>query len=414
MSFSLLYIPNCSMKKIKIVLILKFIFTIIFSFISLSIIINLIDKLSEVTEKFAYKKLLAIITLIKPTKVILMIKKIEIENFMQLKNQKLDFSNINIFAGVNDTGKTSLLKLLYASIKAREEDNKKVSIDNFEEYFSKKIRDVFDIEQLGNLVTKQEETLKVELFFKDKTNHLFSFSSKSEKNFQICSSLNNHDFNTQSTFLPPQEVLTKQKIIRTMVEKYDLKGYDDTYYDLVKSLDTPMPRGELSKGFKEADIELEESLEGKLVQKEGIYSYIKGKDKFLISLTAEGVKKIGMINQLLKNKTIDENTILIIDEPEVSLHPSMIEKVAKILFDLSQVGVQIFIATHSYFILKSFQLLALEHNKSISFFNLEKQNNEIKITTSDLKDGMPENEIVDSSIALFDRENDIKIKKLGI
>ena len=179
-----------------------------------------------------------------------MIKKLELENFMQLKNQKLDFSTINIFAGVNDTGKTSLLKLIYASIKAREEDKNKASINNFEEHFSKKLRDVFDIEKLGDLVTKQEKILKVELFFKDKSNHLFSFSSEAEKKFQICSKLDNHDFKTQSSFLPPKEVLTIQKIIRTMVETYDLKGYDDTYYDLVKSLDIPISRGYLSKFFK--------------------------------------------------------------------------------------------------------------------------------------------------------------------
>jgi len=345
-----------------------------------------------------------------------MIKKIELENFMQLKNQKLDFSNINIFAGVNDTGKTSLLKLLYASSKAREEDKNKSSIDKFDEHFSKKLRNVFDIEKLGNLVTKKEKSLKVELFFNDNSAHYFSFSSEDKKNFQTCSNLDNQNFLMQSTFLPPKEVLTIQKIIRTMVETYELKGYDDTYYDLVKSLDKPIAREEaLSKEFKEADKELQESLDGELKQQEnGSFRFEKDQQSFSISLTAEGVKKIGIINQLLKNKTIDKNTILIIDEPEVALHPSIIEKVAKILFDLSQVGVQIFIATHSYFILKSFQLLAYEHNKDVFFFNLDKKEGNIEIESSNLKNGIPKNEIVDSSIALFDRGNSIKIKKLGI
>ncbi|CAA6820064.1 MAG: Unknown protein [uncultured Sulfurovum sp.] len=343
-----------------------------------------------------------------------MIKKIELENFMQLKNQKLEFSNINILAGVNDSGKTSLLKLIYASIKAREEDKNKSSIDKFDEHFSLKLRNVFDIEKIGSLVTKKEGILKVKLLFQDNSGHSFSFSSKAEKKFQDSFNSDNHDFNIQTTFLPPKEVLTIQKIIRTMVEKYDLKGYDDTYYDLVKSLDVPISRGALSRGFKEADKELENSLDGRIIQKDGVFSFQKGKQTFSISLTAEGVKKIGIINQLLKNKTINENTILIIDEPEVALHPSIIEKVAKILFDLSQVGVQVFIATHSYFILKSFQLLAYEHDKDILFFNLDKTNEEVIIDKSNLKEGMPKNEIVDSSIELFDRENAIKIKKLGI
>ena len=306
-----------------------------------------------------------------------MIKKIEIENFMQLKSQKFDFANINIFAGVNDTGKTSLLKLIYASIKAREEAKNRASIDNFEEHFSKKLKNVFDIERVGDLVTKQEETLKVELFYEDKSNHLFSFSHQAEKKFLSCLNPDNNKFTIKSTFLPPKEVLTIRKLIRTNREIYQYKGYDDTYYDLVKSLDIPIGR-ELSSDFEKANKSLERSLDGKIIQKNSEFIFTKDSQEFSISLTAEGIKKIGIINQLLKNKTIDRNTILIIDEPEVALHPTIIEKVSKILFDLSQVGVQIFIATHSYFVLKSFQLLAYEHDKDIYFFNLDKRDKDIQ------------------------------------
>lgn len=74
-----------------------------------------------------------------------MLKKIHLENFMLLQKQQLEFGNINIFAGVNDTGKTSLLKLIYASIKAREE-SKNRQLKNFREHLSVKIINVFGIE----------------------------------------------------------------------------------------------------------------------------------------------------------------------------------------------------------------------------------------------------------------------------
>jgi AAA15 family ATPase/GTPase len=342
-----------------------------------------------------------------------MIKKIEIGNFMQLKDQTIEFGCINIIAGVNDTGKTSLLKLLYASIKSREEAKNK-KIDNFIEHFSSKLLNVFDIDKLGDLVTKTEDNLKVDLFFEDNSSLDFSFSSKATKNIKYCSKLLNDTFEYKATFLPPKEVLTIRKLIRTTVEMYDFKGYDDTYYDLVKALDIPIAKGMLAKGFKEADKEFEKSLKGRIIQNSDEFVFQKGKQKFSISLTAEGVKKIGIFNQLLKNKTIDKNTVLIIDEPEVALHPTIIQKVVKILFELSQVGVQVFIATHSYFIIKAFHLLALEHEDDISFFNMKNKDNIVNIEKSNLKDGMPQNEIVDSSIELFNKENSIKIKKLGI
>ncbi|MGM0520262.1 MAG: AAA family ATPase [Campylobacterota bacterium] len=342
-----------------------------------------------------------------------MIKKIDIENFMQLKDQTVAFGSINIIAGVNDTGKTSLLKLLYASVKAREEAKNK-NIENFIDHFSTKLLNVFDIDKLGDLVTKREDTLKVDLFFDDRSSLDFSFSNKATKNIKHCSKLDNNDFELQATFLPPKEVLTIRKLIRTTVEMYDFKGYDDTYYDLVKALDVPVAKGALAKGFREADKELEKSLKGRIVQNSDEFVFQKGKQKFSISLTAEGVKKIGIFNQLLKNKTIDKNTVLIIDEPEVALHPAIIQKVVKILFDLSQVGVQIFIATHSYFVVKAFHLLAIEKEQDICFFNMKNEENIVTIEKANLKEGMPANEIVDSSIDLFNKENSIKIKKLGI
>jgi len=343
-----------------------------------------------------------------------MIKKIEIENFMQLKTQIIEFGSINIIAGVNDTGKTSLLKLLYSSIKAREEFIKQKK-DNYIEHFSTKLLNVFDIDKLGDLVTKSEDTLKVDLYFKDKTSHYYSFSSKATKKIKDYSKIDNSSFKLKSIFLPPKEVLTIRKLIRTTVEEYNWKGgYDDTYYDLVKALDIPLAKGMLSKGFKEADQELETSLQGRIIQENNDFVFKKGKQKFSIALTAEGVKKIGIINQLLKNKVIDKNCVLIIDEPEVALHPNIMKKVAKILYNLSKVGVQIFISTHSYFIIKSFHLLAIENESDISFFNLENIDNKININVSNLKNGMPTNEIVDSSIDMFEEENKIRIKKLGI
>ena len=343
-----------------------------------------------------------------------MIKEIEIENFMQLQNQKIEFGNINIIAGINDTGKTSLLKLIYASVKAKEEIIKQKK-DNYKEHLSTKILNVFDIDKLGDLVTKNKENLKVNILYNNNYNQIFSFSNKSKKTIKNISEFNNYNFEYKTTFLPPKEVLTIRKLIRTTIEQYDFRGgYDDTYYDLVKSLDIPLAKGSLSKGFKKADIELETSLQGRIINNNGEFVFKKNKYKFPISLTAEGVKKIGIINQLLKNKTIDKNSILFIDELEVALHPKIIQKVAKIIFDLSQLGVQVFIATHSYFVIKSFHLLALEYDKDICFLNFKNENDNVTIDVSNLKDGIANNEIVDTSIEMFELEQNIKIKNLGL
>ena len=46
-----------------------------------------------------------------------MIKSFEITKYRQFENAKFDnFSNINLFIGENDTGKTTILKFLYVKV----------------------------------------------------------------------------------------------------------------------------------------------------------------------------------------------------------------------------------------------------------------------------------------------------------
>ncbi len=64
--------------------------------------------------------------------------------------------------------------------------------------------------------------------------------------------------------------------------------------------------------------------------------------------TASGIKQIGIIQLLLSNRKLKENCFLIIDEPEVNLHPDWQFKLANILMLLvKKLNVSIYINTHS-------------------------------------------------------------------
>ena len=54
------------------------------------------------------------------------------------------------------------------------------------------------------------------------------------------------------------------------------------------------------------------------------------------NLSSSGIKKIGIIEILLQNGSLKENSFLIIDEPESNLHPDWQIKFAKILTILSK------------------------------------------------------------------------------
>ena len=100
-------------------------------------------------------------------------------------------------------------------------------------------------------------------------------------------------------------------------------------------------------------IKLEENI-NKLIN--GEFQYDKGELKYSddygiachMSNTASGIKQIGIIQLLLGNRKLKENSFLIIDEPEVNLHPEWQVKLAEILVVLAKnLNIYIYINTHS-------------------------------------------------------------------
>ena len=67
-------------------------------------------------------------------------------------------------------------------------------------------------------------------------------------------------------------------------------------------------------------------------------------------LVAEGYRKLTMVARLIANGSLDANSLLFWDEPEANLNPRLIRRLAPLLLDLAEAGVQVFIATHSLFL----------------------------------------------------------------
>lgn len=122
--------------------------------------------------------------------------------------------------------------------------------------------------------------------------------------------------------------------------------------------------------------------------------------KFSIGTTSEGVKKIAIMDRLLVNGYLNRNSIIFIDEIESALHPTVICQFLEMIALIAKtMGIQFFITSHSYFVIKKLALLALKEKDFITCILLHKEQEPI---VSDLCDGMPENSIIDTSIALYE------------
>lgn len=89
---------------------------------------------------------------------------------------------------------------------------------------------------------------------------------------------------------------------------------------------------------------------------------------------ATGIKSFSLLQLLLKNLFLDENTLLIIDEPEAHLHPQWIVEYARLIVLLhKRVGVKFFIASHSTDMVSAIRYIAEEEKclSSLSFYVAE-------------------------------------------
>ncbi|MFH4442555.1 ATP-dependent nuclease [Lactobacillus helveticus] len=84
---------------------------------------------------------------------------------------------------------------------------------------------------------------------------------------------------------------------------------------------------------------------------------------------------LAIIQVYSKVSTKDENTQFLIDEPEIYLHPKAQDKLIDSLVNLSKNGDQVFITTHSPYILRHYR----EDNDSIIVLSLKKEGNQKEI-----------------------------------
>ena len=337
-----------------------------------------------------------------------MLNTVKLNNFGPLA--ELDWPKlgpINLVIGDNGVGKTFLLKALYSAMRTLEEYKRGDDQRTAAEILAEKLYWTFQPDKIGDLVTKGADGVLSCTAQFDNQDFTYSFGKDTTKKI---SSLENHvpPRSSNSIFLPAKEVLSLHHIILKSRELDKAFGFDDTYLDLARALRQSPKMGKNYREFTKSRESLIEILGGRIEYDEasGRWQFKKGNQKFPIGVTAEGIKKIAIIDTLLGNRYLDTNSIVFIDEPESALHPVAVSKLLDIVAMLAERGIQFFLASHSYFVVKKLFLIAQEQNLSIPVISAHDN----QWTTENLIDGMPENTIIDESIRLYKEEVELAFK----
>lgn len=359
-----------------------------------------------------------------------MIKQLSLHNFTVFKEAELEFSpGLNVIIGENGTGKTHLLKLGYVLCKTLDQSilndpqQTRLSKSAMEYYLADRLVSVFKPEKLGALTTSG--TKKTEISAQLSKDHAvltpdlqgnyqpnpydlgkwrFNFSSTSKNKIKIETYLPNLQY-----FLP---VYLQAKEMLSFLEGFigiylnREVAFDETYYDLAVKLDPIAFRIEPDL-LKEQIASISELIGGRLEKENGRFYLVKNEqEKLEINLTAEGFRKIATLLRLISRGMLAKKHTLYWDEPESNLNPKLTRVIAKVLFDLANQGVQVVIATHSYFLIKEFDLLSRSENNGtpVTYFGLSKSAGEVTIEQGNQFQALSSIVALDEELAQYDRE----------
>lgn len=322
-----------------------------------------------------------------------------------------DLSGVNLIIGPNRSGKTNLLKMFYALTRSLQEfQQQKFKAEELGAALARKLRWTFqpaDL-KLGHLVRKKGERLKVWCEMSGQNIFQFEFGPYTTK--EIETGLIGVEIPPESPisslFFPPKEVLTTRDAIIEIDERLKVVGFDATYVDLARALRSPVGHVDISDAMQTILDGLNGIFQGARVEEEdGTLIYYEGREKYSIGQAPEGVKKVKALTRLIRSQHVTEGSVLFFDEPGANLHPQAILDFVHMLFQLSEAGVQIFLATHSYVVLKAFELLAREHDTSVPLCSLVLDaEGTPQATFADLRERIPENAIVNASMELFNKD----------
>lgn len=330
------------------------------------------------------------------------ITKIELNNVTVFDKMAIPFCRgLNILLGENGMGKTHILKLLYAACQASKKDisfpHKTVLVFR---------PDDFHIRRLVNRNKEKGNTAKVKVY-SDAASIGMTFSLKTQKSGAETVGEKNWEkqmVDLSSVFIPAKEILSNAWNLDSAVKMGNVV-FDDTYLDIIAAAKIKISPGKDSDERKRY-LNLLKGIGGKVTESEEHF-YLKpgNQAKLEFNLVAEGVRKIALLWQLIKNGTLTEGAVLFWDEPEANINPKYIPVLVELLLMLQREGVQIFIATHDYFLSKYFDVRRKEADEIIyhSFYR-NAETKEIETEQNQYFRDLENNTILETFMALYREE----------
>ncbi len=295
---------------------------------------------------------------------------LQLKNIGMIKEANIKVDGLTVIAGENDTGKSTVGKVLFSLIKAdmisllkikrkQAENILKNRKKNFDTQISLNFKNQISINGTIDFVTDNyRQNIKIN---ENRTMDFLINAIKDNKDI----SMPEHDDTqllrvfTDAIFIQTPfvwDLMDTFRGISNLKSESELLGLSTNIpfpyllWDLyVKLTNTQENESSLSDLY-----DIEKIINGKFEKNSrGDFKFIRNNKEIEIVNVAAGIRSFGLLQVLLSNHQIHEKRILIFDEPEVHLHPKWQLEMAKIIVELVKNGVKVLVNSHSPYMIEA-------------------------------------------------------------
>jgi len=309
--------------------------------------------------------------------------RIKLENIGMLKEADVKIDGLTVIAGENDTGKSTVGKMLFMLLSNLVHHNDAFKKDSNEKRFYPDVEDIFGNDAILNKGYCGYFSGNGTIEMKQLNNGLHS------------KPLN---YSPDSVMIPffidTPDTLNKAKYIKNtnlLMTQNKLNFFLPTYAtDLILRLSQDISKKGENNLFKT----IKNVIGGEVfydTQKDDFYFKKNAlKDPINMHSTANGIKMFGYLQILIANDSLKKDSVLILDEPEVHLHPKWQLKYAEIIVELVKEGVYVLVNSHSPYMIEALKVYSDKSNiqEKTNFYLAEKNEDGITASIRDTTDDL--------------------------
>jgi predicted ATPase len=285
---------------------------------------------------------------------------LELKNIGMIKEANVKIDGLTVIAGENDTGKSTVGKALFSILECSLEY---ATNTNF---------------ILKSIFQEKDILINSSISLVTDKNTKFFLTMNEEGNLK--SGVNNlEDFPERGIFIETPIIWNMQEFFNSLVQiESRLKSKGDTtdipypylMKDLHYKLQTKRP---INNSFIFPSESIKDIINGEFIKNKQTndYRFYKGDSSYNLINVATGIKYFGLIQVLIDNYQLDTESILILDEPEVHLHPKWQLEMAQIIVELVKNGVKILVNSHSPYMIEALERYAEKEEVIVDFYLAE-------------------------------------------